>query len=97
MTGSTRKPLPRHWQATFAKAGTPYIDEPSEVLPKCDEGWYVVCGYSEEDPRWDGVEHIVLRVEGETDPDDGSVAQRVAAGLRGVDQDEDYDVMESIG
>lgn len=84
MTETIREPLPRNWQAAFCKAGEPYPDEPSETIPFEDEGWYVVCGYSEDDPRYDGGEFISLRVMGEYDPEDGSVAERVAAALRGV-------------
>ena len=83
MPETIREPLPRNWQAAFCKAGEPYWDEPSETIPFEDEGWYVVCGYSEEDPRYDGGEFISLRVMGEFDPKDGSVAERVAAALRG--------------
>lgn len=48
------------FRAIFVRAGTPYPDEITELIPIEEEGWYVVSHHD-----WDDPQRIVLLVDGE--------------------------------
>lgn len=70
------------WEARYVKPGTPYRDEPSELIPA---GWYVlggVPGADEEERGADVIVHVEQAYDVDGEPIEQQIAELVAEAMR---------------
>lgn len=62
------------WEARYVKPGTPYRDEPSEMIPA---GWYVLGGRRSGDEEERGLD-VIIHIEQAYDVDGEPIGQQAA-------------------